>query len=98
LLDVERTGVPALSLVVLRFRSMAITDVQIERTAKLMLDGLVDGGGHWSHDVEEALSARCTCERLPRLLIPRDKAKVRAEVWSLRLIEKLGLSVYPNER
>lgn len=92
LLDVERTGVLALSLVVLRFRSPVVDSRQIERVAKEMLDGLVDAGGHWSNKVEERLTSECTCERFPNLLIPRDMAKFRAKIWALRLIERLGLS------
>lgn len=82
----------ALSLVVLRFKSPATTARQIEQVAKEMLDALVDAGGHWSHEVEERLGSECTSERFPKLLIPRNQAGMRARMWALRLIEKLGLS------
>jgi hypothetical protein len=91
LLDVERTGVLALSLVVLRFKSSTTTAQQIERAAKEMLDGLVAAGGHWSHEAEERLGSDCTYERLPKQLIPRNEVSMRAKMWTLRLIEKLGL-------
>lgn len=91
LLDVERTGIEALSLMAMRF----LTDQSIggvEAAAKLMLDGLVDAGGHWPAEVESALSTVCKCERIPKLLVPREKLDQLGRYWGIRLAEKLGLS------
>jgi hypothetical protein len=89
LLDVERTGVPALSLMSLRFKLPDTDAAQIESAAKLMLDGLVDGGGLWSHEAESALGAVCACERHPKVLFPRHK-NLTAQ-WATKLVERLGL-------
>lgn len=91
LLDVERTGIEALSLMVMRF----LADVNIdgvEAAAKRMLDGLVDAGGHWPAEVETALSPLCKCERIPKLLIPREKLDQLGKYWGIKLAQKLGLT------
>jgi hypothetical protein len=71
LLDIERTGIPALSLMALRFKR-GRSAVQREAVIQRVLDGLVETGGHWSGAVEAALAGYCTCVRLPKLLVPRD--------------------------
>lgn len=91
LLDVERTGIEALSLMVMHF----LTDENIdgvEAAAKRMLDGLVDAGGHWPAEIERALSPLCKCERIPKLLVPREKLDQLGKYWGIRLAEKLGLT------
>jgi hypothetical protein len=92
LLDVERTGEVALSLVVLRFRQLVSFKI-LEKTVKQMLDGLVDGSGHWDHGVEQALQDVCTSDRLPKILTPRANAGLQgqAALWGLKLLHKLGL-------
>jgi len=92
LLDVERTGDVALSLVALRFHRHSSFDV-VEASVKQVLDGLVDASGHWDHDIERELSATCVCERLPKMLTPRKNANVKGQMvlWAAKLLRKLGL-------
>jgi hypothetical protein len=90
LLDVERTGIEALSLMVMHFLTNVDID-RVEAAAKRMLDGLVDAGGHWPAEVERALSPLCKCERIPRLLVPREKLDQLGRYWGIKLAEKLGL-------
>jgi len=99
LLDVERSGDVALSLVALHFHRQVSFDL-IESSVKKALDGLVDASGHWDHDVELELSDVCKCERLPKILTPRKKAKVKGQttLWAIKLLHKLGLEEYPRER
>jgi hypothetical protein len=92
LLDVERTWVPALSLLALRFELGREASV-VASCVKQTLDGIVDGGGHWCSVVEEALGDVCLVERIPKLLCPRVEFKTRAKVWALRLAERLQLGV-----
>jgi len=92
LLDVERTGNVALSLIALRFRHLVSFTI-LEASVKQMLDGLVEASGHWDHEVERALKDVCTCERLPKMLTPRENAGLQgqATMWALKLMHKLGL-------
>lgn len=92
LLDAERTGNVALSLMVLRFNRHRTFEV-LESTVKLMLDGLIDASGHWDHETENSVSDICTCERLPRILTPRKNSEVPGQslVWALKLLSKLRL-------
>ena len=90
LIDVERTGIIALSLLALHFKYEANT-AQIEYAVKQVLDGWIDCGGHWSSDVERLLSEHCTFERIPKILIPREKYELYGKLWAIRLIERLGL-------
>lgn len=94
LLDVERSGDVALSLVALRFHSHSLFHV-IEESVKLAMDGLVDSSGHWDHKIETKLSDLCTCERLPKLLTPRKNANKKGQttLWAMKLLRKLGLEV-----
>lgn len=92
LLDVERTGDVALSLVAMRFKDHSAFNV-LEYSAKRVLDGLVDASGHWDHEIERELSDVCACERLPKMLTPRNKASVRGQtvLWAMKLLHRLGL-------
>jgi len=93
LLDVERTGDIALSLMVLRFKCRPMFEI-LESTVKLMLDGLIDASGHWDHETEEIVADICSCERLPKILTPRVNAGLpgQSQVWALKLLSKLRLS------
>jgi hypothetical protein len=90
LLDIERTGIGALSLMALRFNADASPE-QIEAAIGRTLDGLVDHGGHWSTDVERALRRYCASDRIPKMLIPRDRWSEFGILWARRLIARLGL-------
>lgn len=90
-LDVERTDVEALSLMAMHFPAGTTPD-RIEVAIKRMLDGFVEAGGHWPSDIERALKTRCRCERIPKLLIPRDQFDEWGKYWASRLAEKLGLA------
>jgi hypothetical protein len=92
LLDVERTGVVALALMALRFKTSSIPLAPVEQAVGTMLDGLVDQGGSWSSSAEALLSRLCDCERLPKALCPRQGKGFSARDWAARLIERLGLS------
>lgn len=96
LLDVERTGDIALSLIALRFHRRATFDV-VEASVKRSLDGLVDTSGHWDHEAEQELSNVCVCERMPKLLTPRNKADAEGQtaLWAMKLLLRLGLEVAP---
>ncbi|NNM69960.1 MAG: hypothetical protein HKM00_08380 [Gallionella sp.] len=98
LLDVERTGDVALSLVALRFHSHATFDI-VEASVKRALDGLVDGSGHWDHEIERELTGVCACERLPKMLTPRNKADAwgQTALWAVKLLRRLGLEVAPSD-
>lgn len=98
LLDVERTGDVALSLVALHFHGCPTFDV-VEASVKRALDGLVDGSGHWDHEIERELTGVCDSERLPKMLTPRNKLDVRgqAALWAVKLLRKLGLDVTPRD-
>lgn len=92
LLDVERTGNIALSLMLLRF-NRHLTFEELESNVKLMLDALIDASGHWDHETEEILANICSCERLPKILIPRENVGLPGQslVWALKLLSKLRL-------
>jgi hypothetical protein len=98
LLDVERTGDVALSLVALHFHRPSSFDV-VETSVKRALDGLVDSSGHWDHDIELELTSVCVCERLPKMLTPREKVNARGQtvLWALKLMRKLGLKFSPRD-
>jgi hypothetical protein len=96
LLDVERTGDVALSLIALRFRRLATFDV-VEASVQRSLDGLVDASGHWDHEIEQELSNVCVCERMPKMLTPRNKADAEGQtaLWAMKLLYRLGLEGAP---
>lgn len=93
LLDVERTGDVALSLMSLRFKRHVLFE-DIELSVKRMLDSLVDASGHWDHEAEWELADVCSCERLPKILSPRAKVGTRGQttLWAVKLLLRLGLS------
>lgn len=97
LLDVDRTGDVALSMVALHFLRYSSFDV-VEASIKRALDGLVDGSGHWDHEIERELTDICGCERLPKMLTPRSDANTRGQtaLWAMKLLRRLGLEVVPN--
>lgn len=93
LLDVDRTGDVALSLFAMHFHSHSSFDV-FEHSVKRALDGLVDGSGHWDHEIERELADICGCERLPKMLTPRSDANIKGQtvVWAMKLLHRLGLA------
>ena len=97
LLDVERTGVPALALLALKFNANDVSDQMVEAVAKRVLDGLVDRGGFWDTAVEAEIVERCACERLPKALFPRTSAHSCAAIWAARLLVRLDLGPTINE-
>ena len=92
LLDVERSGDVAISLIAMRFHSHFSFDV-IEESVRCVFDGLVNSSGHWNHEAELSLSNVCTCERFPKALTPRRNAKSKGQttLWAMKLLRKLGL-------
>ena len=90
LIDVERTGIAALSLMSMRFQA-DVTSGQMEMAVRKMLDGWVDGGGYWSSTVEEVLAGCCHCQRLPKAIVPREDFANYGKAWASRLVGKLEL-------
>lgn len=90
LIDIDHTGIAALSLMTLRFRD-GVAEDQVERAIGKTIDGWVDAGGHWSADVEMDLKAVCRSDRIPKAVVPRAAFEKFAELWALRLIGRLGL-------
>lgn len=90
LIDIERTGIIALSLMSMRFPS-GTSDTVIEGAIRKMLEGWVDLGGHWPTEVERKLKETCFCERIPKALIPRERFRDNAKMWANRLVERLVL-------
>lgn len=91
LVDVERTGVPALALLAIMFKNPSASTPEVEAVVKTILDGLVDRGGSWCHASEKAVLDLCGCERHPKALFPRAQGVHHATLWAARLIERLGL-------
>jgi len=87
LLDVDRTGDVALSMVALHFHRYSSFDV-VEASVKRALDGLVDGSGHWDHEIERELTDICGCERLPKMLTPRSDANARRRSCPTRQVQE----------
>jgi hypothetical protein len=77
---------------VLHFKLHALFE-DVETSVKLMLDSLVDASGHWDHLTELELTEVCTCERLPKMLNPREKAGAQGQttLWAVKLLVRLGL-------
>ena len=90
LIDFERTGISALSVMAMRFRRNVIEE-QVENSIRTMIDGWINSGGHWSGEKEEELQRICRCERLPKALIPRKSYSEKSKDWAKRLLGKLGL-------
>lgn len=97
LLDVERTGDVALSLLALRFHRH-LSFGATEASVKLALDGLVDSSGHWDHEIEKELGGVCACERLPKMLTPRKNVDGWGQMglWAVKLLRRLGLEAVPG--
>ena len=91
LIDIERTGIVALSLMSMRFQRGSSSHV-MENAISKMLDGWVELGGHWPTKLEKKLEETCACERIPRVLIPREKFRQSAKMWANRLMGRLGLT------
>ncbi len=85
LLDIDRTGVVALSTMVLLFSDPMVPVGAIETAIRRTFDGLVDAGGHWSREIEEELRGACRSRRLPKFLTPRNQAQEQPERWAARL-------------
>ena len=90
LMDVERSGITALSLMSMRF-GFDVSEGQMETAVTKMLEGWVDSGGFWSSEVENAVAGICQCVRIPKMLVPREKFANFGKGWATRLIERLGL-------
>lgn len=97
LLDVDRTGDVALSMVALHFHRYSSFDA-VEVSVKRALDGLVDSSGHWDHEIERELSDICRWERLPKMLTPRSDANIwgQTALWAMKLLRRLVLEVVPG--
>jgi hypothetical protein len=91
LLDVERTGVPALALMAMHFLAPKVGAPIIEAATKIMLDALVDHGGTWNTAIEGHLAPVCRCERYPKALVPRDSPSFDPRQWAMRLLERLRI-------
>lgn len=90
LIDFERTGISALSVMAMHFKPNA-TEEQIENSILKMIDGWIRSGGHWSGEHEVELQQTCRCERLPKALIPRNAYTEKSKDWAKRLLRKLAL-------
>lgn len=89
-IDMERSGIAALSLMSMHF-SVGTTEDQLESAVQMMLDSWAESGGSWSSEVEKELVGRCECLRLPKVLVPRGYFAEFAKGWASRLMQKLGL-------
>ena len=92
LIDIERSGIAALSMMSMHFAEELPED-KIEAAVQKMLDGWAKAGGYWSSEVESALAKYCRCQRLPKVLIPRGGSATYGKGWAMRLTRKLGLEV-----
>lgn len=90
MIDIERTGIVALSLMALYF-GRGISEDQIEGAIQETLDGWADSGGHWSSGVEARLRKVCHCDRIPKAMTPRGGFEKLAEIWAHRLMDRFGL-------
>lgn len=90
LIDVERTGVPALSVQMLRFKQHVAFEI-MESYIKNMLDGLVDSSGHWDTCIEVNADKCCAFERLPKMFTPRNGINSTEQIdkWAIKLLNKL---------
>ena len=91
LIDMERSGVAALSLMSIHFSGEASME-QVEIAVQKTVDGWKGNGGSWSAAVENELAEKfeCTCLRLPKSLVPREHFAKFAKEWAGRLVQKLG--------
>lgn len=90
LIDIERTGVPALSVQMLRFKEY-VTFEYMESYIQNMLDGLVDSSGHWNTRIEVSSDEYCAFERLPKMFTPRNNtiSSEQVDKWAIKLLNKL---------
>lgn len=90
LIDVERTGVPALSVQMLRFKQQVAFDC-IESHIKTILDGLVDLSGHWNKSIQVGAIQHCELERLPKMFTPRNTHPSTEQVnkFAVKLLNKI---------
>jgi hypothetical protein len=97
LIDIERTGVPALSVQMLRFKQH-VTFESMESYIKNMLDSLVDSSGHWDTSIEVSFDECCTFERLPKMFTPRNEINSVEQVdkWAIKLLNKINLTIFPT--
>lgn len=93
LIDMERSGVAALSLMSIHFTGDASME-QVEIAVQKTVDGWTGNGGGWSADVEKELAEKfeCTCLRLPKSLVPREHFAKFSKEWAGRLVQRLGLA------
>jgi hypothetical protein len=91
LIDIERTGIVALSLMSMRFPGGTSSKAR-EEAIQGMLDGWIDHGGHWPTKIEKKLEGTCACERIPKALIPRGSFQAKARLWGSRLMERFNLT------
>lgn len=93
LIDVQRTGGVALSVLLIRFHTL-VTIAEIENLLKTLLDGLVDASGHWSEEIALAFESQCTIERLPRVFSPRSESgsTVQIKKWAAKIANKLRMA------
>lgn len=90
LIDMERSGISALSLMSMHF-VLGITEDQLEVAVQKMLDSWAESGGYWSSEAEEKLAGYCRCQRLPKVIVPRDDFARFGKEWASRLVKKLDL-------
>ena len=90
LIDIERTGVLALSVQMLRFK-VNVTLLSMESHIKKILDGLVDSSGHWNTEIEVSSNEYCVFERLPKMFTPRNNiiSSEQVDKWAIKLLNKL---------
>ncbi|MGZ8982345.1 MAG: hypothetical protein ACXW11_00145 [Methylotenera sp.] len=90
LIDIERTGVPALSVQMLRFKQH-VTFECIESHIKSILDGLVDLSGHWNKPLEVSAIEHCELERLPKMFTPRNTNPSNEQIdkYAIKLLNKI---------
>jgi hypothetical protein len=90
LIDIERTGVPALSVQMLRFKHH-VTFECVESHIKTILDGLVDLSGHWNKSLDVSAIEHCEVERLPKMFTPRNANPSDEQVnkYAIKLLNKI---------
>jgi len=90
LIDIERTGVPALSVQMLRFKQQVTFDC-IESHIKTILDGLVELSGHWNKSLQVSAIKHCELERLPKMFTPRNTNPSNEQIdkYAIKLLNKI---------
>ncbi len=92
LLDVDHAGQRALSTLMLRYRQ-AVAVSQIEKHIQVLLDRLVERGGHWDDPAEKGFAEIFACERLRKVLRQegRKNDAIYLNIWANRLICSVDL-------